>query len=69
MHFTDISFVQALQDEEQLKNGTYFSYILIIQKFKSLQSEQETPLEALYGHLPEIPFHTLLQKARGQVVG
>ena len=29
----------------------------------------EIPLKSLYGHLPEIPFHTLLQKARGQVVG
>ncbi len=29
----------------------------------------EIPLESFYGHLPEISFHTLLQKARGQVVG
>jgi len=29
----------------------------------------EIPFKSLYGHLPEIPFHTLLQKARGQVVG
>jgi len=27
------------------------------------------PLETLYGHLPEILFHPLVQKARGQVVG
>ena len=29
----------------------------------------EIPFKSLYGHLPEIPFHTLLQKARGLVVG
>jgi len=29
----------------------------------------EIPLKSFYGHLPEIPSHTLLQKARGQVVG
>jgi len=29
----------------------------------------EIPFKSLYGHLPEIPFHTLLQKAKGQVVG
>jgi hypothetical protein len=29
----------------------------------------EIPPKSLYGHLPEIPFHTLLQKARGQVDG
>jgi hypothetical protein len=26
------------------------------------------PFKSFYGHLPEIPFHPLLQKARGQVV-
>jgi hypothetical protein len=29
----------------------------------------EIPFKSLYGHLPKIPFHTLLQKAREQVVG
>jgi len=29
----------------------------------------EIPLKSLYGHLPEIPFHPLLQKAKGQIVG
>jgi hypothetical protein len=29
----------------------------------------EILFNSLYEHLPEIPFHTLLQKARGQVVG
>ena len=28
----------------------------------------EIPRETLYGHLPEIPFHPLLQKAKEQVV-
>jgi len=27
------------------------------------------PMETLYGHPPETPFHPLLQKAKGQVVG
>jgi hypothetical protein len=29
----------------------------------------EIPFKSFYGHLPEIPFHILLQKATGQVVG
>jgi hypothetical protein len=29
----------------------------------------EILFKPLYAHLPEIPFHMLLQKARGQVVG
>jgi hypothetical protein len=29
----------------------------------------EIPFKSLYGHLPEIPFHPLLQKARGLVAG
>jgi len=29
----------------------------------------EIPFKSLYGHLPEIPFHPLLQKAKGQIVG
>jgi hypothetical protein len=28
----------------------------------------ETSFKSLYGHLPEIPFHTLLQKARGRLL-
>jgi hypothetical protein len=29
----------------------------------------EIPFKSLYGYLPEIPFHPLLQKAKGQIVG
>ena len=29
----------------------------------------EIPLKSLFRNLPEIPFHPLLQKAKGQVVG
>ena len=30
---------------------------------------KEIPFKSLYRHLPEIPFHALLQKAKGQIVG
>jgi hypothetical protein len=38
-----------------------------IYKNKKLQEGHRISLEPSYGHLPEIPYHTLLQKVRGWV--
>jgi hypothetical protein len=38
-------------------------------KEKKSSKRIKIPLKPLYGQLPKIPFHPLLQKAKGQIVG